>query len=75
MVTWPGIPIGDMEYQCTTRGYNQPQISCCEEYNSEIGYLSCYFCWITNDAQMRHRRICVSCRDEMETLINIRINS
>ena len=43
MVMWLGIPIGDMEYQCTILGYNQPQISCREEYDSEIGYLSCYF--------------------------------
>ena len=43
MVTWLGIPIGDMEYQCTILGYNQPQTSYREEYNSEIGYLSCYF--------------------------------
>ena len=43
MVTWLGIPIGDMEYQCTILGYNQPQKSCREEHNSEIGYLSCYF--------------------------------
>ena len=54
MVTWnTNVPYGD------TTGYVDESY-----FNSEIGYLSCYFCWITNVAQMRHRRICANRRDE-----------
>ena len=36
--SWLGIPIGDMEYQCTTHEYNQPQILLALSCNWGLGY-------------------------------------